>query len=468
MADEAKAEAEARKERLAKIKAKMAAKKAERRAENKEKLLKNLRERRHLDPHRLTGASAPKTAFVIMGHGEELSDMKVVPPGCILVVEVHSGELNYLTDTFFTNIFNDPNNENWLDPVKNYKYITDFVKKNSPLNKKPSLAIYREGDIYPDFKYHLLSYWDSIGKNNTFNLKDSGIAKYPFTKGKSTKMIVEYTEKDKGEFISLYDKSMYPPNDILNQEIEEFKKAEFLDFVEADTFLNIMEGVRDPTDITRIKQSEIFDKVEKREDGFEPGVFYNFVCRATTDKILVKNDFNRLIINNNKRALVNSEGHIIRNKKEILGGIHEAMFHRGNLVPKLNLNKPVNMREILDTIYYEPSKKIEIFKKYNRELRAIFLKKLKEMRVYKDAESDNKQAVEYADFYIKQYEEYIEELDKIQSKSAGELNLNNTAGFPARAAVAEANAAAKVAAWRHKGGRTYRRSRATNRTRRRS
>jgi hypothetical protein len=109
-----------------------------------------------------------------------------------------------------------------------------------------------------------------------------------------------------------------------------------------------------------------------------------------------------------------------------------------------------------------------MFKKYNRELRAIFVKKLKEMRVYKDAESDNKQAVEYADSYIKQYEEYIEELDKIQSKSAGELNLNNSVGFPARLVAAEANAANKVAAWRRKGGgKTYRRAKA-NKTRRRS
>ena len=447
----------------------MAAKKAERRAANKEKLLKDLRERKHLDPTRLTGSSAPKTAFVMMGHGAELSDMKVVPPGCILVVEVHSGELTSV-GKLFPAIFNDPNNANFLDPVKNYKYINDFLIKQMPYKNKTSLAIYREGDIYPDFRYHLLSYWDSkddnVGQNNSFLLMDSGIAKYPFTKGKRTVITVEYEQEDKGETISLYDKSMYPPKDIFNQEIEDLKTVELLDNVKTNTFLNIMEGLRDSTDMTRIKQSEIFNKVEKREDGFEPGVFYNFICRSTGKNNIL--DVNRLKINNNKRALVNSEGHIIRTKKEILGGIHEAMFHRGNLVPQLNLNKPVNMREILDTIYYEPSKRIEMFKKYNRELRAIFVKKLKEMRVYKDAESDNKQAVEYADSYIKQYEEYIEELDKIQSKSAGELNLNNSVGFPARLVAAEANAANKVAAWRRKGGgKTYRRAKA-NKTRRRS
>ena len=461
-------EAEARKERLVQIKAKMAAKKAERRAANKEKLLKNLRERRHLDPNRLTGASAPKTAFVMMGHGGELSDMKVVPPGCILVVEAHSGELTRV-GKLFPAIFNDPNNANFLDPVKNYKYINDFLIKQMPSKNKTSLAIYREGDIYPDFNYHLLSYWDSkddnIGQKNSFLLMDSGIAKYPFIKGKTMIITVKYEQEDKGETMSLYDKSMYPPKDIFNQEIEDFKTLELLDDVKPNTFLNIMEGLRDSTDITKIKQSEIFNKVEKREDGFEPGVFYNFICRSTGKNNIL--DVNGLKINNNKRALVNSEGHIIRNKKEILGGIHEAMFHRGNLVPQLNLNKPVNMRQILDTIYYEPSKKIELFTKYNRELRAIFVKKLKEMRVYKDAESGSKHAVEYADFYIKQYEEYIEGLDKIQSKSAGEPNLNNSAGFPARLAAAEKNAANKVAAWRHKGGRTYRRARATNKTRRR-
>ena len=43
-----------------------------------------------------------ETAYVMVGHGNEIvnkSGIKnIVPPGCTLVVEVHSGELNYLVD----------------------------------------------------------------------------------------------------------------------------------------------------------------------------------------------------------------------------------------------------------------------------------------------------------------------------------------------------------------------------------
>jgi hypothetical protein len=161
--------------------------------------LEQMRTRKSLDPKRLTGEHAPKTAFVIMGHGSETGSIKQVPKGCILVVQVHSGEVNYIgQNSIFVNIFNDTKKQQFLDPVQNYKHVTEIINKNRTFlnNQEKSLAIYREFDYYPDFTYTLISSWRSDTQGQTFvvsesdklkyRLQDSGIAKYPFKKGLET------------------------------------------------------------------------------------------------------------------------------------------------------------------------------------------------------------------------------------------------------------------------------------------
>ena len=102
--------------------------------------LKTLREKKSLDPERLTGVNHPSTAFVMLGHGsEDTKRVYRVPKGCIIVILVHSGEFSVLNDNFFQNIFNDPEKEKFLDPVTNYKHIVERI--NSELYYKTALAI---------------------------------------------------------------------------------------------------------------------------------------------------------------------------------------------------------------------------------------------------------------------------------------------------------------------------------------
>jgi len=324
--------------------------------------LKKIRERKQLDPARLTGATAPSTAFIIMGHGAELPERKVVPPGCILVVQIHSGELSYLPANFFTDLFNidEIKKKAFLDPVTNYKSIVNIIKSLNQ-NNTP-LAIYREGDEYPDLYCSLLTSWDSkdqeefVGQSDSYRLKDSGVVKYPFNKGSvienlqhATNIIVKYTEPKKEQFLNLYNKSDYPTSDQLAKIIDSNKQLKTIDeIIKFPSIANIIQK----------NQSELFEILG-------PGVYYNLICRATYPSLRIINPNTKMeILNNNKRSLVNSSGHIIKNKREILQGIEEAMFHRANLIRKLNKNNselnPLQFRN--DT----PVGQQELFKAINK------------------------------------------------------------------------------------------------------
>lgn len=307
-----------------------------------------LRQRKALDPARLTGANHPSTAFLIMGHGQETPNIKVVPEGSIIVVQVHSGEVNYISPDFFPGIMNDSYKEDWLDPVTNYKYIVDTI--NSLRGYYTPFAIYREGDEYPDFLYTLLSSWDNdndeylLDDYDTYSLEHSGIAKYPFTKGQDQdgiqQAISDVVHKDTTEkevFLNLYDKSEYPSRDEIEEIVDRIPEPKTI-----ETIIYSSHNNESPSELftkLHVRQSELFAKLG-------PGVYYNLVCRATRDSIRVKNvSSGKNVINDNQRSLVNSGGHIIRNMPEIESQIVEAEAHRKDLVEKLNLNShPRNLR----------------------------------------------------------------------------------------------------------------------------
>ena len=111
-----------------------------------------------------------QTAYLIMGHGSEIPKSKIrniVPPGCTLVVEVHSGEVSYSNDNKFINYHN---KSIYLDPINNYKEVVKAIS-----NTQRTLAIYKEGDEYPDFSYTLLSYWTSESSSRLNPNEESNI-----------------------------------------------------------------------------------------------------------------------------------------------------------------------------------------------------------------------------------------------------------------------------------------------------
>jgi hypothetical protein len=387
-----------------------------------------LRQRKALDPAKLTGANHPTTAFIMMSHGAETPVIKIVPKGCIIVVQVHSGEVNSLKEGFFTNLFNDRKKEKFLDPITNYKYITEKI--NSIRGYYTPLAIYKEGDEYPDFSYNLLLQWNN--DNNSYLFHDSGIAKYPFTKGQSPSgqqipsiKTVKKTLLGENLFLNLYDKSEYPTR-------EELK--EIIDTIQTEkTIRNIIRFPEIEKKLS-ITQSELFEKLG-------PGVYYNLVCRATknVNSFLVKHPHdNRYIINNNQRSLVNSSGHIRKNRLEILQGIVEAEGHRKGFIGQLNIagpsTTPIEKKTadeiIKDTVNYIENLRAnptninlaaikQINNKYYSLLKEYYLK---EIAFYEDPESfqmlmfatgqTEEEAEKEKTKFIKKYRGLLDELEQ--------------------------------------------------------
>ena len=59
-----------------------------------------------------------------------------------------------------------------------YDYVFNTEENKEIIKKHGPVAIYREGDLYPNFSYRLLSYWNE--SPDEFILNDSGIIEWPF------------------------------------------------------------------------------------------------------------------------------------------------------------------------------------------------------------------------------------------------------------------------------------------------
>jgi len=229
---------------------------------------KNYLEYKSLDPNRQTGENHPKTAYVMMGHGGETDELCTVPPGCMLVVEVHSGEVNY--GPYYNEFYKKPN-DIFLNPIDNYKKVVQRIShKKEGSNGSKTLAIYREGDTYYDFNYQLLSFW--LRRDGTIQLGDSGIIEYPFIFippeyfPQPPEMSPEIYSMDASINVLLdkYRMSVFPTK---NTMVEKFGDTK-----------SIGSRLNDIINFVTIKQSTLFEKLP-------PGVFYNLLCRATTENI---------------------------------------------------------------------------------------------------------------------------------------------------------------------------------------
>ena len=332
-----------------------------------------------------------------MGHGGEIPKSKIkniVPPGCTLVVEVHSGEVSYSDDNRFINY---PNKSIYLDPINNYKELVKAIS-----NTQRTLAIYKEGDEYPDFSYTLLSYWTSESSNsvnpNEIRLRDSGIMEYPFESIqpkyiKPVDDIYDINSKNLDIFVDQFRNSIYPSQKRIKDFIDDNTSTNLNENNRINTLKDIIESydnfsprntekIRilgnkymwnhkkimanneynkiknpEPSDILNIKnvlnvkQSQLFKDLP-------PGVFYNLVCRSTSDAIretanvFIKNfwfPLSRQILKNSTRSLIPKNTR--KNKKqsllipEIMGQISEAELQRKPYIKQLGFNT-INTSEL--------------------------------------------------------------------------------------------------------------------------
>lgn len=224
-------------------------------------------------------------AYIIGGHGsEEGNETFIVPPGCIIVVKTTTGcttkaysflekGLCSLTPTILK------------DPISHYNELEHVLG---------SLAIYRPGDVCPQFHYSLLQcyqmsnvYWSDC------NLFGSGVM--DIDKMYADKELIQCTRnmesynrelKSKHEFSkvakygefdheSVYD-SIYPYFPKLYQH-SVFPSPQDVEIIlhnaiddGVNKLYNILEYIRDDVSIT---QEELC--------GLFPGVYYHVICRAT-------------------------------------------------------------------------------------------------------------------------------------------------------------------------------------------
>ena len=331
-----------------------------------------------------------ETAYLMMGHGEEIvGPPKIVPEGCTLVVQVHSGQLNYFNSRHFLNFFEYKEKEKFLDPVTYYPEIVKQITKGNPDPTSRTLAIYKEGDTYPDFRYTLVSYFQFGNQNKEpwahSLIRPSGIAKYPFETDENDgnffvgqqilrkNRIIDYDFNSAGDdiYTKYFKKSIFPTKEFIREKLND--KTLFPDGNDTTIKQIVDSPIGFNGEETTILQSELFEKFKE-----SPGVYYNTVCRARKN---VK--YNRGQLNENELQFKNvwpkpknqpmisfNEFKKIKKmplnifkfkktKKAAVGAIIEAVGHRAPFIESLELNKARVTNRNIDEILFIKNSTLE-------------------------------------------------------------------------------------------------------------
>jgi hypothetical protein len=224
-------------------------------------------------------AEPEKSAYLLIGHGRENPPLvekrttsifpltrDTVPKGCTLVVKAGPCEPTYTNFRFF---IRDPNYEKYLDPVK---HIDQIIKRYGPV------AVFQEGDIYPNFEYSLIAFNKFDGDKRT--MMSSGMIKYPFYYDWETfREFEDIKGSDKAiEVLPKYfEHSIYPLKDAVIGEIERMAAIQGLrpDQLPVDLFISLSKKY---STVFRVSQKKLFDMV--RDGTLLPGAFYHFACRS--------------------------------------------------------------------------------------------------------------------------------------------------------------------------------------------
>ena len=257
-------------------------------------------------------ASGASHAYTVMGHGnEEPTQIYKVPKGCTLIVGAHSSEMAHLHDVLYKNIqlLYPDNRSIILNPLKFKKDIFELLG---------AVAIYTEGEEYPNYIYSLLNYFPAVKGDSRHILLPSGIIDVV----QANKRLIYDTDIALREFspdVPVSDNSQYKINGIntplfVNRTFNPVAEQIIRSLRIPQLFNNTV--VMRPNEINKIfeklikyvryrkikykhstiqnfiillsekimiSQKELFDMVERGTLG--GGVFYNFVCRVTGKKL---------------------------------------------------------------------------------------------------------------------------------------------------------------------------------------
>ena len=248
-------------------------------------------------------------AYTVMGHGnEDPTQLYKVPKGCTLIVAAHSSEAARLRAVLTKTIqlLYPENRSIILDPLKFKSDIFELFG---------SVAIYTEGEEYPNYTYQLLNYYkgnEEKGLNNMLiksgfidvtladkkfifetnealnNIKKHFIKNYT-TVDYNTPLFVKGVFNPVAEELirsfnipQLFNNSVVMRSSDINKILEKL-----IQYIRPKMIKYKQSTVKDFMIIlsqkTIISQKQIFDMVEN--DKLSPGIFYNFVCRKTNQML---------------------------------------------------------------------------------------------------------------------------------------------------------------------------------------
>ena len=223
------------------------------------------------------GPTFDRTAYLMIGHGTESSPhTDTVPAGCTLVVKASVCEPTY---TKFIDFIVDKNQEKFLDPVA---YADQIIERYGPV------AIYQEGDVYPNIKYKLIAHHDMDSMDpSSIMIMSSGVIQHPFNKRSEKFTNYKALKKNLGAlaYIPLfYENSVYPTRREIQDKILDIEKAEKMSpgSLSVSGFIQTANKYKSCV----ISQKQLFDFV--REGKFAPGAFYNFSCRSLSGSLKSK------------------------------------------------------------------------------------------------------------------------------------------------------------------------------------
>jgi hypothetical protein len=198
-----------------------------------------------------------KKVYTLGGHGTNGNDTFIVPKGCTVVVQVGKGDYAYSYD----------DNVNDLCVLDN-KIIENPSKYSDVLiHKYGSIAIYQAGDECPNFQYFLLGC--TRNETDIYDLcsnPSSGVVDIKQAKlaGECMTDIIAIDTSNIAEYIQeLYKHSVWPKRDDIN------KILSVISHLEPNDILSKLEN------LLQISQKELCSRF--------PGVYYNFVCRVSSN-----------------------------------------------------------------------------------------------------------------------------------------------------------------------------------------
>ena len=263
----------------------------------------------------------------------------ILPPNCYVVAKAHPGKRLYIKSKEFVELY-----ENMCS--MDYHVITDPVKFQGDklFDAFKSVTIYPPGKPCPDFRYNLISYWDTK-KRLEFTPYGSGVINIDYFRNRICKNrdgpIISSNFDQCDEFVKfLFRDSICPKSSEIPGLIQKFKDdilPLYEDEIKKDKDTVGYNYIRTMFKYFEGDHPEKFIKTQKmlcEEMAIKPDktyIFYNFICRDTpyTNKFFTPYNAQNNYIDNTRNYLRYNANLTNENLKKLLKEtISNTMLYR--------------------------------------------------------------------------------------------------------------------------------------------